>query len=176
MSGLTILGVAVAAITGVIFWKQLGVMSDQLAEMKSGGKDTHDLAVAAGKQADDTKALADQAKAQVDKMAESVAKTDSLIKETTKQANSTAELAREAKRSADIADSELKHNKTALDATVGQNREALKATLDQGQKALNTSIDAQLLDQRPWVGLFGVNTIGGKAIDEQLTEGRVVAI
>src|ERR1700685_11186 len=64
--------------------------------MHGRGIDTHDLAVAAGKQADAAKSLADQAKAQTDKMGE-------LIQKTSDQADATNKLAREAKRSADIA-------------------------------------------------------------------------
>jgi hypothetical protein len=59
----------------------------QWYEMHTGGADTHDLAVAAGKQADAAKALADQAKAQTEKM-------DKLIKEATAQATATGQQAR----------------------------------------------------------------------------------
>jgi hypothetical protein len=41
--------------------KQWQTMADQLSEMKSGSTDTHNLAVAAGRQAEDTKTLAQQA-------------------------------------------------------------------------------------------------------------------
>jgi hypothetical protein len=44
----------------------------QLSEIHKGSKDTHDLAVAAGKQADAAKVQSEQAKAQTDKMAEQV--------------------------------------------------------------------------------------------------------
>jgi len=65
-------------------------------EVRGGGKDTHDLAVAAGKQADAAKTLAEQAKAQTAKMSESIEKA-------TEQAAATNKLAREAHRSANIA-------------------------------------------------------------------------
>jgi hypothetical protein len=83
-----------AVIQGVIFYKQW-------QEMHSGGADTHDLAVAAKTQAEAAKAQADEAKVQVDKMAESLKKTDALIKEATAQANATNLLAAQAQRSAD---------------------------------------------------------------------------
>jgi len=67
----------------------------QWNEMRSGGRDTHDLAVAA-------KAQADQATAQTQKMAESLTKTDSLIKATTAQVKAANDLASEAKRAADL--------------------------------------------------------------------------
>jgi hypothetical protein len=68
----------------------------QWCEMRSGGTDTHDLAVAAGKQADAAKILAEQAKVQTGKMSESLEKA-------TEQAIATNNLAKQAKRSADIA-------------------------------------------------------------------------
>ncbi len=46
--------------------RQWKTMSAQLVEMKSSGTDTHDLAVAAGKQADRTKDLVDRMKDQAD--------------------------------------------------------------------------------------------------------------
>lgn len=72
------------------------VLRSQLREMRGGGIDTHELATAAGKQAD-------EAKAQVGKLAESVAKTDDLIRQASDQAKATNRLAAQAKRSADIA-------------------------------------------------------------------------
>jgi hypothetical protein len=50
-------------IVGVLQWR---VLSGQLREMHDSGIDTHDLAVAAGKQADRTKDLADRMKDQAD--------------------------------------------------------------------------------------------------------------
>lgn len=81
----------------------LAVLILQLREMYSGGVDTRDLAVAAGKQADAAKALAEQSKTQTQKMAESLNKTDALLREATFQASSTANLASAAKDSADTA-------------------------------------------------------------------------
>jgi hypothetical protein len=75
----------------------------QLYEIHSGAKDTHDLAVAAGKQADAAKAQSEQAKAQTEKMTESLSKTDELIRQATEQAKATNRLAQQAKRQADIA-------------------------------------------------------------------------
>jgi cell division protein FtsL len=75
----------------------------QWYEMHSGAADTHDLAVAAGKQADAAKAQSEQAKAQTEKMGESLTKTDALITKATEQAAATNKLAKQAKRQSDIA-------------------------------------------------------------------------
>lgn len=85
-------------VVGALQW---GAMKGQLGEMQSGGVDTHALAVSAGKQAD-------AAKSQVDKMAESIARTDKLV-------GATAELAQEAKRSAEV-------SQKALRATIAADR------------------------------------------------------
>jgi hypothetical protein len=71
--------------------------------MHTGGTDTHDLAAAAGKQADAAKVQSEQAKAQTKKMAESLTKTDALIKNATEQARAMKKLAEAAKRQAEIA-------------------------------------------------------------------------
>jgi hypothetical protein len=76
-------------------------------EMHTGSGDTHALADAAKRQADAAKSLAEQATTQTNKMAESLAKTDTLIQEATAQADATNRLATEAKRSADIAHNAL---------------------------------------------------------------------
>ena len=79
-------------------WKvmrdQYNVMDNQLREMRSGAKDTHDLAVAAKAQADSTKAVADRARAQVE---------------------ATNKLAQEASRSADISDNMLRNTQELAD-------------------------------------------------------------
>ena len=75
----------------------------QLYEIHSGAKDTHDLAVAAGKQADAAKAQSEQAKAQTEKMTESLSKTDDLIRQATEQAKASNQVAQQAKRQAGIA-------------------------------------------------------------------------
>lgn len=92
----TVCLVVVAVIQGYIFYRQW-------REMHSGGVDTHALASAAKSQADAAKAQADESKAQVGKMAESLTKTDALIKEATSQALATNRLAMQAQRSADYA-------------------------------------------------------------------------
>jgi hypothetical protein len=79
----------VAIVQGYIFYKQW-------QEMHSGGDDTHNLALAA-------KAQADEAKEQVTKMAESLTKTDTLIKEATAQAVATNSLAVQAQRTFEAA-------------------------------------------------------------------------
>jgi hypothetical protein len=68
----------------------------QWIEMHSSSGDTHDLAIAAGKQADAAKAQSEQAKAQTEKMGESLSKTQALI-------DATNRLADESRRSADAA-------------------------------------------------------------------------
>ena len=68
-------------------------MRGQLNEMKSGGKDTHDLAVAAGKQADAAKTQSEQAKAQTEKMGAALGKTDGFIEQTATQARATNTIA-----------------------------------------------------------------------------------
>lgn len=84
---------AVLAVVGVLTYF---ILKNQLREMHEGGADTHDLAVAAGKQADAAKILAEQAKAQTGRM-------DKSLEKATEQAIATNNLASQAKRSADIA-------------------------------------------------------------------------
>jgi len=101
MAFFTICLVIVSIIQGHIFYKQW-------QEMHSGGVDTHDLAVAAKSQADAAIAQANEAKEQVGKMAESLTKTDALIKEATAQAIATNNLALQAQRAADYAQQAIK--------------------------------------------------------------------
>lgn len=75
----------------------------QWKEIHDSSSDTHDLAVAAGKQADAAKIQSEQAKAQTEKMTESLSKTDALITKATEQAAATNKLALETRRQADIA-------------------------------------------------------------------------
>jgi len=101
--------VAIVILTvGIVF---LATM--QWWEMHSGGVDTHDLAVAAGKQADAAKALAEQAKAQTDKMRESLGKTDDLIRQAAAQATATNELAGTAGKQAELTAQSVADNKTS---------------------------------------------------------------
>lgn len=102
-----------AVIQGFIFY-------EQWREMHAGGTDTHDLALAA-------KAQADEAKAQVNKLEESLKKTDALISEAKVQANASREEADET-------------NKLAIQATRSANY---------AQQAIKTAVDAE----RPWVGV-----------------------
>jgi len=63
---LTAVAIIVAGVTGgAIFW-QGNIASRTLDEVKKGGTDTHDLAVAAGKQSDSTKIIAEAAKTQAE--------------------------------------------------------------------------------------------------------------
>lgn len=96
MIALTILGVAVAAITGMIFWKQLSVMSEQLREMKSGGVDTHELAIAAGKQADAASKQADRTKDLADRMKDQADRTKVIADQAIVQAQAASSAAKTA--------------------------------------------------------------------------------
>jgi hypothetical protein len=96
MASFTAALVIVAIIQGYIFYKQW-------QEMHGGGEDTHALALSA-------KSQADEARAQVEKMSESLRKTDVLIKEATAQANATNLLAVQAQRSADYAQQAIKNS------------------------------------------------------------------
>lgn len=82
-------------------------MCAQWWEMHTSGADTHDLAVAAGKQAEASKTLAEQAKAQTTKMSEALERTDRLITQATEQAKATNDLAIQARRSANTAQESL---------------------------------------------------------------------
>jgi hypothetical protein len=87
-------------LVGVAIW-QGHIFNKQLGEMHTGGEDTHALAVSADSQAK-------AALAQVQKMVESLGKTDALIKEATAQATATNALAKQAQRSADYAQEAIK--------------------------------------------------------------------
>jgi hypothetical protein len=98
-------------------WAKVAVLLSGLAalfvcaqwlEMHTSSRDTHDLAIAAGKQADAAKAQSDQAIQQTDKMEKSLVKTDNLIR-------ATSDLATQAKRSADTA-------REALNASLAASR------------------------------------------------------
>jgi hypothetical protein len=71
--------------------------------MHEGGAETHDLAVAAGKQADAAKVQSEQAIAQTQKMTESLKKTGTLIGNATEQTKATNKLAQQATRQNTIA-------------------------------------------------------------------------
>jgi hypothetical protein len=57
----------------------------------------------------------------------------------------------------------LKENRDELAKALGQNRESLKASVDQGKAALDASINMSQANLRAWVGVVGVNTVGGVA-------------
>jgi hypothetical protein len=101
MAGFTFV---LAATSGLTIW----VLKNQLREMHQSGADTHDLAVAAGKQADAAKVQSEQAKAQTDKMAESLTKTDTLIRESKVQATEATIAANAARRAADTAAKQMR--------------------------------------------------------------------
>ncbi len=104
MISLTILGVTVAAITGVIFWKQLGVMSGQLQEMKSGSVQTDRLVEKTG----------------------SIATNTTTAIEQYKQA-----LAAALKDNRESLAKALAQNDMALNTTIEQNKNSLKASIGQ---------------------------------------------
>jgi hypothetical protein len=89
---LVVVFTGVVAIATVLY---SGFTGWQLVVIKRGSQDTHDLAVAAGKQANAAKAQSEQAQAQTEKMAESLRKTDDLIREATEQAKAANRLARD---------------------------------------------------------------------------------
>jgi hypothetical protein len=93
---LTALAIIVAGLTGAAIYWQAQIGAETLAEIKKGGTDTHDLAVAAKSQADAAKATADSAK---------VIAASALT-----QATATNYLANQAKRQADIATEALRSN------------------------------------------------------------------
>jgi len=86
---------------------QTAIFKKQWQEMRSGGTDTHDLAIQSRHQADVAKAQAEQAQVQTEKMAESLAKTDGLLKTAIAQAKATNELAVQTTRAADLAQQSL---------------------------------------------------------------------
>ncbi len=137
-------------------WAKVAVIMSALAaifvclqwwEMHSGSADTHDLAIAAGKQADAAKAQSEQAKAQTEKMAESLGKTDDLIRQATEQSKATNALALATKRSAEIA-----------------------------EQALKSNIDSAWEDRRPWVGLQSSECLQCSFNNDTLIIGRLVGV
>jgi hypothetical protein len=96
----------------------------QAYEMNTSGVDTHALAVSASNQANAAEAQSRQAELQTKRMAESIVKTDALIKETAIQAKATNALAVQAKRSADVS-----------------------------EKSLASSQELFRMQERPWVGI-----------------------
>ena len=113
--------------------RQFSVMQDQLVQMKAGSADTHDLAIAAGKQAAAADTQSKQAIEQTQKMAESISKTYALIR-------ATADLGRQAKRSTDFAQ------------------------------------DSMHLDQRAWVCLIDVQTVGGTETHDTFRVESVIVV
>jgi hypothetical protein len=135
--------IAASTITYTVYAKrQWNAMSDQLAEMKSSGTDTKNLAIAAGKQAD-------AAGKQTDKMAESLRKTDDLISQATEQAKATNRLAMAARDQV-----------AKLDAQVTETHALAKAAADQ----FTISAKALTANQRPWVS-FDIRINGPLTFD-----------
>jgi hypothetical protein len=56
-----------------------------------------------------------------------------------------------------------RENRDELAKVLDQNRESLQASIEQGKTALKASIDISQADRRAWVGVVGVNTVGGVA-------------
>ncbi|MGA8366095.1 MAG: hypothetical protein ACLQMT_01760 [Candidatus Acidiferrales bacterium] len=115
--------IAVATVAYVVYARR------QWREMKSGSADTHDLAVSAQQQAIASAKLADQAKAQTEKLGESIEKTDDLVR-------ATSALAEQAKRSADIMNMQLKATQQSANAATS---------------AADTATKQLELTDRPWV-------------------------
>jgi hypothetical protein len=118
----------------------------QSYEMKEGGEDTHDLAVAAGKQADaagkqaaNTHGLAVSAGKEADNTRTIAESTKSQADQAIKEVHAVAELAQQTKRSADEA---------------GQSAQI-------SEKSLAVSTEAMQLDQRAWVG---VDTVTARVV------------
>lgn len=91
-----------------------------LNEIKTGGKDTHDLAVAAKSQADAAKAMADAAKAQADSAAGQATSMKDLAGRALAQAKATNALAVESKMAVDIAAKSLSVQSRPWVAAVGE--------------------------------------------------------
>jgi hypothetical protein len=130
---------------------QWHVMDGQLREMRSGGRDTGEIAKAA-------KALADQAKAQTDTMKDSLAKTDSLITQATDQATATNNLAVQAKRAANIAQRSLEESERPW---VGVTGVTFKDNVEIG-KILNATAVIQNSGNSPAihvVSIFSIQTM-----------------
>lgn len=128
-------GIFVGAVVCVIYGFQLHVMKLQLAEMKGGSADTHELAVQAKNQADAAKAQSDATKAQADS-------TKAVAQSGVDQAKATNRLATESARSANAA---IANANAAKEATVT------------GQKSLNLSERIMFVQERPWVGINTFN-------------------
>jgi hypothetical protein len=107
MALFTVLLFLAAVIQAVIFYKQW-------KEMQSGGTDTHDLAIAAGKQADRTKDLADRMKDQSDRTKDLADQTKSLAESAKTQAGQAIIQAQEATIAARAAKSAADTAKDAL--------------------------------------------------------------
>jgi hypothetical protein len=82
---------------------QAAIFYRQWKEMQSGGTDTHDLAIAAGKQADRTKELADHMKDQADQTKSLAESAKTQATQAVTQAQEATVAAQAAKRAADIA-------------------------------------------------------------------------
>jgi hypothetical protein len=92
-----------SVMVGLLQWSS---MRGQLAEVKSGSVDTHQLAEATKSQAEASKEIATAAKSQADNSASQAAAMKQLAERALAQATATNTLASEAKRSADIAQSQ----------------------------------------------------------------------
>lgn len=123
-------GILVGAVVCVIYGFQLHVMKSQLAEMKGGSTDTHELAVQAKNQADAAKAQSDATKAQAES-------TKAVATSGLDQAKATNKLAVESARSADAAVA---------------NSKAAQMTAVTAQKNLLLAERVLFVQERPWVG------------------------
>jgi hypothetical protein len=150
----------VLAIVGIIalciYNGQLSVMKGQLKQMQSSGQQTDQTIVLLRQQATDTHALAeaakaqaDQAKAQTDKMAESLSKSDELIREASAQAKAAQDSVKLATE-----ESARSGSRTEKQLTILQDQVA--ASRDQASAALNAGLAIQRqteISERPWLSV-----------------------
>lgn len=129
---------------------QLVVMQAQLAEMQAGSADTHALAIAADTQSK-------QAVAQTTKMEESIVKTDKLIEQAAKQASAAKSQSQQAEAQTRRMTESLARTDELIKATTDLARQAERSanvaqqSLALNQKAMDASTSSSHLDQRPWL-------------------------
>jgi hypothetical protein len=150
----------VLAIVGIIalciYNGQLSVMKGQLKQMQSSGQQTDQTIVLLRQQATDTHALAeaakaqaDQAKAQTDKMAESLSKSDELIREASAQAKA-------AQDSVKLATEESARSGIRTEKQLNILQDQVVASRDQANAALNSALAIQKqteISERPWISV-----------------------
>ena len=151
-----------AVFTVILAMLSLGtlfILKNQLGEMHSGGIDTHDLAIAAGKQADAAKAQSEESKLQVDKMQKSLEKTDALIEQATVQAQASKASAKAAETQSRQAIEQTKNMTSTLDTIRNANR--LTEESIRGRIAIqNIRLQKAVVTGEPIVVLVETENIG----------------